>query len=1021
MIKRLIKPGLRLLLLKLYILLAIIVVAYAWLASAPRSIPFISDHITQSLSSLSDQLDVTVTDTILKWDGVKEGMNIYLMGVSIDYDGQKMLYLPSINAELNLFKLLGGVISFKSLAIENAALQVSLMPSEVDTDSTYSDNQTPERISNKAIAFNAYQAALLELITAMNENSGQLPLHDIYVKDTIITALTRTGAHRINVPNFHARLINIGDLIMLRMESQIMFAQQQLNITSDGFLEADNYVRFNTQFDGLKPSLLSQFDPQFSWLADMPLQHHGTAELLLNPDGRIHTVAFDIGSLREAHQTHDTTLTLKGQLELYTYDEVGDNEAANDEASNDETKESAFLPDLTLTLDARNIEASHLQHYWPPRVSPLSRAWLMERVLDGRYRHIDMDVHFQPEFFLHKKLADGSTDMTISLEDVDLYYHPDLPVLENITTDIIIQDRQLHSTIQNSKVGNTTLPNLRIQVENLGLENTNLLVEGTVDGWFYDITHYFVPALEDPWLSCILPNIDGSISGSFAVDIMVHHSEDPSIDVDAVMNTPILTDGARCQAEQPYGTISSDASIHLPTISGKVRRLGSHHNEVTSSTEGQPVTVALQTVVTPQELALLGIQLEDIPLVDSINGVLGLDFSIEALDHKMRYEGKIDLQDATIEAPAMGINKAMDAAASFTFRIEDDSERYHIETLHFADDNNRINAAGVIHHDAAQYNVTIAPITLGQTHASLALSKQDDQPHMAVLQGENIDMRPILTYLNQLKERGSKHFYPEFPLDIGWDIEHLWMANDIMLHSVAGSLTCSNMRCQAGHFSGNFDKGSIAFEMKNNVNSSNDVTMSKGFLSLRTDNPEAFVKALDISQKLKGGELLTITADLDSKGHMHNGRITMKEFALIDTPFLAKLLSVLSISGPLKLLTGQGLGFDELDGEFSLNTTKNQLSLHKFKTVSNALGITADGEINLRDHTLKIQGAVIPAYMINSLLGNIPLIGWLFVAKEDEGVFASRYSAKGPISDATISINPFSMFTPGILRKVWGD
>jgi hypothetical protein len=62
---------------------------------------------------------------------------------------------------------------------------------------------------------------------------------------------------------------------------------------------------------------------------------------------------------------------------------------------------------------------------------------------------------------------------------------------------------------------------------------------------------------------------------------------------------------------------------------------------------------------------------------------------------------------------------------------------------------------------------------------------------------------------------------------------------------------------------------------------------------------------------------------------------------------------------------------------------------------------------------------LVPAYTANSLLGDIPVIGDIFVGKKGEGIFALSYTVKGTFDQTQIAVNPLSALTPGFLRGIF--
>jgi hypothetical protein len=67
-----------------------------------------------------------------------------------------------------------------------------------------------------------------------------------------------------------------------------------------------------------------------------------------------------------------------------------------------------------------------------------------------------------------------------------------------------------------------------------------------------------------------------------------------------------------------------------------------------------------------------------------------------------------------------------------------------------------------------------------------------------------------------------------------------------------------------------------------------------------------------------------------------------------------------------------------------------------------------------------MEGTIVPAYMLNSLLGNIPLLGRLFSPETGGGLFAATWRLNGPLDDPQVSVNPLAALTPGFLRGIFG-
>jgi hypothetical protein len=103
--------------------------------------------------------------------------------------------------------------------------------------------------------------------------------------------------------------------------------------------------------------------------------------------------------------------------------------------------------------------------------------------------------------------------------------------------------------------------------------------------------------------------------------------------------------------------------------------------------------------------------------------------------------------------------------------------------------------------------------------------------------------------------------------------------------------------------------------------------------------------------------------------------------------------------------------------EAPFQMAQDVLTLDDVRTYSASLGITVKGSIDLRQHSVDLQGTVIPAYFFNTLLGRIPLVGRLFSPEAGGGLLAATYSIRGPIDKPAVGVNPLAALTPGVLRS----
>ena len=165
--------------------------------------------------------------------------------------------------------------------------------------------------------------------------------------------------------------------------------------------------------------------------------------------------------------------------------------------------------------------------------------------------------------------------------------------------------------------------------------------------------------------------------------------------------------------------------------------------------------------------------------------------------------------------------------------------------------------------------------------------------------------------------------------------------------------------------------------------------------------------------------LLTVAATLPPAGELGGiaGTAKLEDFALVNAPIFAQILSLASLQGLADALDGGGMNFKEFEAPFTYE--QGILSVKEARMGGSAIGLTANGAVDFSDQSLAVNGVLVPSYTLNSLLGDIPLLGDIIVGKKGEGIFALNYTVEGPFDKTQIAVNPLSAFTPGFLRRIF--
>jgi hypothetical protein len=147
------------------------------------------------------------------------------------------------------------------------------------------------------------------------------------------------------------------------------------------------------------------------------------------------------------------------------------------------------------------------------------------------------------------------------------------------------------------------------------------------------------------------------------------------------------------------------------------------------------------------------------------------------------------------------------------------------------------------------------------------------------------------------------------------------------------------------------------------------------------------------------------------------GKAVLTEFRILDQPFLTRVFTAGSLGGLANLMQGQGIAVDRLVVPYS--SRGGVISVHDVRATGPAIGVTGEGYIDRPKNQIALKGTLVPLFGINSVLGNIPLLGDVLTSKQGEGIFGMSYSVTGNADEPSVSVNPLSVLAPGIVRRIF--
>jgi hypothetical protein len=198
-----------------------------------------------------------------------------------------------------------------------------------------------------------------------------------------------------------------------------------------------------------------------------------------------------------------------------------------------------------------------------------------------------------------------------------------------------------------------------------------------------------------------------------------------------------------------------------------------------------------------------------------------------------------------------------------------------------------------------------------------------------------------------------------------------------------------------------------------------------GVMTVHADDAGAFAKFVDVYTRMEGGQLdLTMRDGSDGS----RGLASLRKFVLRDEPALRRMAAAAPAPvsplarGEVPLLVADidngVVPFDRMTADFTRSA--GRLDLREALIFNQRMGLTTKGYVDFARDRLDLNGAFVPAYQLNNLVSHIPVVGMLLGGGQHEGMFGVNYRLTGLVSAPTLTVNPLSGVTPGILRKLFG-
>lgn len=396
-------------------------------------------------------------------------------------------------------------------------------------------------------------------------------------------------------------------------------------------------------------------------------------------------------------------------------------------------------------------------------------------------------------------------------------------------------------------------------------------------------------------------------------------------------------------------------------------------------------------------------------LSDMVDGQIVAELT--RLDDK-RQAVTLDLGRAALTVPWIGWTKGSGIGAKAQFEVATDANKQtSLNDFQLSGDSFGVRG-NVQLSDSALTSASFSHVQLSPADNYSLTVKRSKGTYEISIGGSAVDMRPIITMLRAKNGSASSSgdgdgsstiLRAQVDRVVGFNDEHL--SNVALNFSTRGS---SISRADVSAVTGS---GQAVVSQ-----------MSRGdTISVTSGDAGAVARFADLYDNMNAGLL---NLKLKARGNDWVGSLDIRNFQLRNEERLQSLVSSPVGQDGQSLNSAVKRDIDVSSARFqrgfaALVYREGSLSVANGVVRGEQIGATFQGKLRDAGGNMEMTGTFMPAYGLNRLFGELPLIGAILGNGRDRGLLGITFKLEGPFDKPRLTVNPLSLIAPGVFRQIF--
>ena len=686
-------------------------------------------------------------------------------------------------------------------------------------------------------------------------------------------------------------------------------------------------------------------------------------------------------------------------------------------------------PAIALNGELDALTVADALKYWPNGVAEGAREWIAANIPEGRVGPIRINADLPVGAFDASQLPDQSLDVTFPFEGLTARYIARMTPMTGAHGEARLTGDSFHLAVAAASVGPLALTNGEVTIPDLHTTGVLTRVKGHSEGTMSQVLQLIdEEPLGYPKRFGINPT---TVAGRASVDLDFEFPllKDLALDQLRIGVEAKATDLALPldNRKLDHGTVAFSIDSKSLTSQGTV-----NVNNVpatfkwTEDFGGAGITTRIDLAGKIDDAARANLGLSE---PKWLTGIMPTTLALTGRRfHLDEAAVKADLTNAAAEIPAINLAKRAGVAASATAQLRfGDKGAITVDDLAVASTGLNLHGKLSFDGDGRVLNISLTDLRSGLNDFAMNMEPLAGGGLAFKFEGKSLDASHFVGVDKKRPANGPPP--PEVdselqnPLSLTARVDRLAFKDNPGFRDVTLAVSFAAREKLTGF---NLDAMGTG---KGKVTGKMEIVKGVRNVALDTDDAGAFIDTFVGFSSIRGGVLAArINFPGDAPGPIsvkppaaplpdYQGTVTLTNIVVTDQPFVARLFSAGSLDGPLRLLQGQGIALSTVSMPFSARG--KLVTIRDGRAAGSAIGMTYAGMVDRKAEHVDLTGSLVPLYGLNSLLGSVPILGDLLVSKKGEGIFGLTYAMKGNLNEPVLSVNPLSVLTPGIFRRIF--